>query len=711
MPNSEATTARPVAMYLARRQWAQNDVYRFLFVVFDLDASRGGAVRVWADALALGKLLAAHGIRAVPVASGPGGGVHLWTSVPKGMSPSLALRIMEAAQALFPTLDTSPMTNPAAGAVRPPGSLHRKGGFARLTAHTIGEAVVILRSGSAVERFEDFAATLEAMAGAPALLDERRAATTTAFRTETVPAQRVAGREYQRGRVVPPSIAARGPVLRPIAQDASGHDRIAVPWRPVGTKALAALHRTPGTGAGDHQRIVHTVLVMLAAAGWSYDQAAQLVADKRASPALEWLRTSSNGARRVALSPAQARSRMKRCWQLAVWDAARRPRRATDTPDATEALTEGAAAAADLLARMEAVGAAYWARQSGPMDRAILRAVAYLMARSGSADVSASCRVVAVLAGCHADTVAQALRERLLPDGWLAETAPASLAGGIARRIAVAAEHQCPTSEHHRCALHTLPAVPATPHKTPVHTGSDRSGNTPPPPALNVLLSQLPAKIVFQQSGLWHSLGHHAARTLEALETGVQLSQLTVATGYGEDTIRRHLDALQTVQVIQIRTDPRTGRQRAVRTSRSLYEAAAELGTATRTAEQVMTAVVDQERARWWSRDVEWCREFIEVKREQGMRAPADQMVLPGMDPYDRKYPRFPGAKSTGSQPGKGRADHRRAWEIEAQRIGALEYFAAADELAQAGRVVELPAVRSQLAPQIAETDTTAAAA
>ena len=78
----EASTARPVAMYLAckRRRWGG---FRFLFVVFDLDAKRGGRVQVLADAAAIMRQLAAHGIPSVPVASGPSGGVHLWAACPR----------------------------------------------------------------------------------------------------------------------------------------------------------------------------------------------------------------------------------------------------------------------------------------------------------------------------------------------------------------------------------------------------------------------------------------------------------------------------------------------------------------------------------------------------------------------------------------------------------------------------------------------------
>ncbi|MBE9500729.1 hypothetical protein IHE61_30990 [Streptomyces sp. GKU 257-1] len=395
-------------MFLAcrRRRWGGGHRYRF--VVLDLDAGRGGRAAVLQQAAALAELLRSHGIAAVRVDSGPGGGVHLWTACPAGLPPAVVRRIAEAAAVLYPCVDPAPLLNPLSGAVRPPGARHRAGGRAHLTGHTVTEAVATLKAGAPADRFESLLSTLESMAAAPALWPERRARVAAAVRTG--------------GSSVPPSVTALGPVVRPVGTCAAGRPRVEVPMRPLGQRAQTAARRRPRTAPGAPQAAVYATARACALAGWTHAQFTDFAADAERSPALEWLRTSSTGTGsgvRRPLPEDEAARRIDRAWWIAVQAAARLPRRPTEHDGAQ--LGEAAAAAADLLARIEAAGPAHWRRPSGPADRAVLRAVAYLMVTSGAIEVSADVRRIAVLSGYSKSTAALALARPPLPR-WMARS-------------------------------------------------------------------------------------------------------------------------------------------------------------------------------------------------------------------------------------------------------------------------------------------------
>ncbi|MGW1674593.1 hypothetical protein [Streptomyces sp. NPDC002324] len=657
----EVDDVRPVVMYLTCRRRRWGGAYRYVYVPFDLDASHGGRAQVEADARALAELLAAHNIASVPVRSGPSGGIHLWTACPAGLAPEVAYAIGQFADRLYPSVDATPLTNATSGALRPPGSAHRSGrGHAELDGIEPAAAVAILRKGSRPADFGRLARTLERLAGAPALLGQRATAA-------------VGRRASRPGQHVPPSISKRGPVVRDLDTDEDGHVRLRQPWRPLGSRDLQALTRRPDDAPGAHQAAVHTVLVRCALAGWTYAQARTLVEDAATAPALEWLRTSgAEGGGRQRLHDAEAERRLTRRWWLAVQDAARLPLRHRGRHRDGEALSEGAMAAADLLTRIAAAGSAPWSRPSGPADLAVLRSVAYLMAVTGSASISANVRRLAVLSGRSKSTAALSLM-RLEADGWIATTEEAAPGAARARRITSATSHACPDDPHHICAIHHEPPGQRDP------AGSDRSDNAAPLGGHGDVLSYLRDLIVHQQSGVWHGMGHHAGRTLEAVQSGVQTPDLSRTTGYVSATITRHLAALMAVGLLAPRT--------ALRTNRTLYEAAAQLGHAGRPAELAVSARVDEERHRWWLAEEEWCAAPRGAKPRQADRPDARQTVVPGMDPYERRYPRHPHHSTR--RTGTGRADHRTAWEIEAQRIGAGRLLAEACEIERHGGVVD----------------------
>ncbi|MGW3202398.1 MarR family transcriptional regulator [Streptomyces sp. NPDC001118] len=669
----EVDGTAPVAMYLAglrnRKGGSKGDRYHvYLYVVFELDVPQGGVEAVARDAAAISALLTAHGIRSVRVVSGPSGGMHVWAACPQGLPPAVVARIATAAKVLFPTMDTTPLLNPASGAVRPPGAPHRQGGHAQLAEHSVDEAINILKCGAPQAAFASLLRDLEAQAQAPALWSAARAA--------------LAGPQPSRGTggaggAVPPSVAARGPVVRPVTTDEGGVPKLAVAWRPLTAGVWRLAKRHPRRTPGAHQAAVHPVLRALAAAGWDRVQAAVFAADPVLSPALEWLRTASTATgERVPLTEAEAEARLARAWWLAVQDAARMPRRPTDTnPDAEPADSEGAAAAVELLARMAAAGPAPWIRPSGPADRAILRAVAWLMAAYGP-EVTANVRRMAVLAGYSKSTAALSLN-RVTWDGWIETAKDADRATASGRRIRLADAHQCTGDAHHMCAPRC-----AEDSETADHHGSDRSGTPRPPKGGAGVLSQLEDLIAHQQAGIWHRFGHHAARTLEAIKDhpGLSMEEITARTGYTARTTARHCTRLLGAGLVRI-----TAQGTIAATGRSLYEAGAELGVACRTVELATVARIEQSVHLWWCREEAWWQLDRDERRRHGARAGADQEVLPGLDPYARAYPR-----DRSEVPGElGDADHARAFAIEATRLNAAALAAEAAQLARAGRVID----------------------
>ncbi|MEU0671203.1 hypothetical protein ABZ508_35325 [Streptomyces lavendulocolor] len=649
---------RPVAVHLALHL-RPREGRRFLFVTFDCDAKKVGAAQVAEEAALLAEAARAEGIEPVTAASGSPGGRHVWTGCAEGVPPAVARRINAAAKRLCPSLDKSPLGNPQEGLVRPPGAAHRNGGYSTLITHTIEEAVKALGPRSApAQAFERLAVRLEAMAAA-------QPSQTSGQTPGDGPTVTGHG-----SRTVPPSITQRGPRLRHIVEDAHGCPKLDAPWRPLGERAMKGLRRSL-SARHDHSNYPHAVARSMALAGWTRAEGLAVVRDAASSPALEWLRTErqADGSRRPRDEDETARL-WARVWWLAVEDAARMPRRPEDDgrPAATDEVQQ---AVTDLFARMRAAGRARWSRESGPADAAILSALAWLMLLAGTTDVSANVRRLGVLGGYTAQTASLALW-RLIQDGWITVTADAERRAGKARRVTLATSHECTDHHRHKCAIYEAPD-----DVSPVHPGSDRSGTPAAPAPPTPSLESLRALLIHQQADVWHHLGHHAARTLWSIRqlNKPRLADLMADTGYGRRTTLRHLHRLQALQLVA--TGPtRRGETTYAVTSRSLYQAAQETGTAGRIAGMAVTARVDQAVHEWWA--AEETHRALPYK-QRPRRAAADQTVIPGMDPRGRAYPRHE----------NGRPDHARARTIEAQRIGAPGILAHAQQLARASELID----------------------
>lgn len=93
----------------------------------DFDVARGGRGQVDDDAAAFAELVHGCGGRTIADHS-PSGGRHIYVLWARPVPITELRPALHALRALYPSLDTTPMTNPAAGCIRPPGARHRCGG-------------------------------------------------------------------------------------------------------------------------------------------------------------------------------------------------------------------------------------------------------------------------------------------------------------------------------------------------------------------------------------------------------------------------------------------------------------------------------------------------------------------------------------------------------------------------------------------------------
>ncbi|MDZ4236026.1 MAG: hypothetical protein U1C73_20210, partial [Dietzia sp.] len=116
---NELPPRTPWAMYLA------GEDRRYTYLCFDFDSSRGNAPY---DAGRLSHWLDELNVPHLVCASGPTGGRHVWIGMAESADADLVRDLALLATQLLPSLDPTPLTNPATGCVRPPGAPHRLGG-------------------------------------------------------------------------------------------------------------------------------------------------------------------------------------------------------------------------------------------------------------------------------------------------------------------------------------------------------------------------------------------------------------------------------------------------------------------------------------------------------------------------------------------------------------------------------------------------------
>lgn len=359
----------PWAVYLA-------DGGRFHLLAFDLDA-KGDVERAERDAGTVSELLTAVGIEHVVCASGPSGGRHVWVALAEAVDAATVASMAHLAKALCPSLDLSPMTNPATGCVRPPGAPHRDGGVSTvLTGH-----------------LDTLTTPATTTAGVHAFIE--RLAQLVGAEPAAVPATRA-----------------------PLPLDDQGHLYLPGTRRALPAASAAALEED--AGAGDASSILWRVLIGAASARWRYADVAALVST---APGLEHARTTRAGAgrrSRPAVGEASAAATLRRQWKKAVWHVASSAP-AIGTDPTFDARAGAIATHVQEIQDKADAAAGRWTTRGGPADRRVLDVLCVLALQAVTAELEADTRRLALLAGIGRETARTALL-RLAADGWISQT-------------------------------------------------------------------------------------------------------------------------------------------------------------------------------------------------------------------------------------------------------------------------------------------------
>ncbi|WP_459257603.1 hypothetical protein [Paeniglutamicibacter antarcticus] len=375
----------PITQDAPTEPWAVNltdsqGLYRLL--AFDFDAKDASSqAQAAKDADALSRLLDAEGIAHVVCASGPTGGRHLWIALAEPVSQQLAADFTESVKLISPTLDPSPLANPATGCVRPPGAPHRLGG----TSHVLRGDTTCLTHPTV---------TAEQLTAVATKINQANPTTTqTVERTTTTLPVDETGNVYLPGakRALPAVSAAA------LAEGApSGGDASATLWR---------------------------VLIGAAAARWQFSDIATHLG---ASPGLEHARTIrvAHGSQlrrpRPARGPGNPTAVLRAQWLRAVRHVAVTPRQIGEDPT-FDMRAETLADYVSLVQARADSNVGRWIQGGGPADRRVLDVLCMLALQALNVELEADIRRLALLAGIGRETARTALL-RLAADGWIKHT-------------------------------------------------------------------------------------------------------------------------------------------------------------------------------------------------------------------------------------------------------------------------------------------------
>jgi hypothetical protein len=416
----EDVPATPWAMYLS------GDRSRFDFLCFDLDSSRGNAVY---DAGRLSLWLHELNIPHLVCRSGPSGGRHVWIGLAEQVDAPQVKALALLASQLLPSLDPTPLTNPATGCVRPPGAPHRLGGV------STPEGPVTALTNPTV--------SADAIAALTAFLVD-------------------AGAEL----TAPAAALSRG-----MALDADGHPYIAGPKRPLTARVAALLEAEPGH---DASVALASVLAGCAHARWRYSDVLALVE----MPAFEHIRTlrrSGNADRAPRTTQGRIRA-LNSAWNGAVRYVAAHPlngsgddrdyaARLTSVLTAVERAQERADAMPGLWGADRASSAARRSRGTHS-TRAVLNALCLYLVQSAQPVIEADARRLSADTGYGRTTVSAALIALATPadesspeSAWIVRVGDAEGAHG--QRYRLSQKFSTNPEDHNRSQVLARPGHPS----------------------------------------------------------------------------------------------------------------------------------------------------------------------------------------------------------------------------------------------------------
>ena len=478
-PLSETAPTTTWAMLLA------DDSLRYRWLGFDFDASAGNAKN---DASTMAHWLIELNVPHLVCVSGPSGGRHVWVRLDTPAEARVVRLVADLTRSLLPSLDITPLTNPASGCLRPPGAPHRAGG----QSTPVGDLRYITDHAAGEEFLDELISLL-----------------------------------YDLGAEVPvrESAPAKG-----VVTGNDGHPKIRGPKRALSMAVQDILFGEPGE---DASHTLFTVLTGCARSRWS-------LADVREhltiAGGLEYVRTRRVGKSRVPRPESKQEQVLTRQWMLAVqWVATNQLDTLTgDDPEYRERVAtvtetvQAVQAAADVL---PGLWATHNRRVGGThAQRAVLDALSLYMLQSAKHAVEADMRRLALDTGYGRTTVHSALHA-LADDGrWIRRVGIAEGANG--QRYQLAERFSTEKEGSNRTQAYTR--------------------RTSPPPAVQqqALITQLGTKLALLAHDVFcspRSLGRISGlvyRALPADDGQLLLSEVTLLVGADPDVVRNRLRRL-----------------------------------------------------------------------------------------------------------------------------------------------------------------------
>lgn len=585
--------ASPWAMNLA----TPDGKYRYLS--FDFDAKNGNAAY---DAGRLSHWLDELNIDHLVCVSGPSGGRHVWLSLDEhGASADLVGTIAHLTSQLLPSLDTTPLCNPATGCVRPPFAPHRAGGRSEpdgpvdvLLAHTVGPNELAALQAFLVD------------AGAT---------------------------------IAPPTQS----LVKGMAHDSDGRPYLIGAKRDVTARIRELLNSAPDD---DTSRTQGAVLVGCARARWRYADVAALL---DVSPAFEHARTRPVASGRLPRPRVTSEKLLVADWTRAVYYAAHNPLAyaGDDEEFVARAFAVSAAVAAcqeraDALPGrwgLDAASRAQRASQGRYSHRAVLDAVCLYLVQAARDDVEVDVRRLSAETGYGREACRLALLALSTPEmdgdvesAWLVRVADAHGVHGARFRLSKRFSTGTDEPKWSQAAMRPGPSTaPAT---------AQRSW------WINRIASRfrLLADDAFAAPG---SLGRTAGRVYAALpeEGAAGISELARVAGMTALQLRRALHRLQRVGLADRST---VGWRRSPSTTTEVV--AVVLAVDGYLLDRRTRYEVERRVWAWWSAECAWMRK--RRKKRRGRRGPTGVALFTQNDRPDfTKYPRSP----------TGRPDHSQA--------------------------------------------------
>lgn len=284
-PLPKRADGHPWALYLA------DTAAKFHLLAFDLDDHNGeGAAAITADLTGLTQLLDEAKIPYLVTASGGGSGRHIWARIAPTTAKKVAT-MARTARAQFPTLDIAPLTNPATGVVRAPGSAHRK-------SETIRSTILDLNGRTQAQAARQLNAA-------------NRKQTDTFFR--------LISRETDRR----PASVTPLPAPRKAPQPTPQVDTSAPVFQSESLAARLALlpkwsqNLVNAQPSGDTSLVSWTVSKSCAYAGWTFAEYRHLALVEKA-PGLEHLRTRNEGPWRPRSPRSNPEEAVRKEWERAL---------------------------------------------------------------------------------------------------------------------------------------------------------------------------------------------------------------------------------------------------------------------------------------------------------------------------------------------------------------------------------------------------------